>query len=371
MTVLTVELPDFTSPGGRADRIRFQDTTTGLIDATALRIITGDAIITRLQINGDQGRCLMQIVETLGDPPGDVNPSLSGVWEQYTPAITLQATGLTDLEISGPVAAGSDSTDTTEPYSWLPGSLITYTGGLTQWITDFKAAYASDTTLRATMVLDDGVVVAGHIQAAAATGVPVAAAQVRVTPPLAARVQSTAATGVPAAAARVRTTAPLTPPARIRAVTTTGAPVVSATVRTSAPTAGPDAPTMLAVAEADYTALRIQWQAPNDGNSPITNYEYRIGASAWASTGTSATSVLIGGLTAGTTYSITVRAVNGIGTGPASAALSATTTEAMPPSMPLFVVATPTGGTGVDLAWRVPASKHGRTNHPLRNMRDR
>ena len=58
MTVLTVELPDFTSPGGRADRIRFQDTTTGLIDATALRIITGDAIITRLQINGDQGRCL-------------------------------------------------------------------------------------------------------------------------------------------------------------------------------------------------------------------------------------------------------------------------------------------------------------------------
>ena len=72
----------------------------------------------------------MQIVETLGDPPGDVNPSLSGVWEQYNPAITLQATGLADLEISGPVAAGSDSTDTTEPYSWLPGSLITYTGGL-------------------------------------------------------------------------------------------------------------------------------------------------------------------------------------------------------------------------------------------------
>ena len=80
--------------------------------------------------------------------------------------------------------------------------------------------------------------------------------------------------------------------------------------------------------------------------------------------------MLIGGLTAGTTYSITVRAVNGIGTGPASAALSATTTEAMPPSIPLFVVATPTGGTGVDLAWRAPASAHGRTNHPLRNMRD-
>ena len=66
MTVLTVELPDFTEPGGRTDRIRFQDTTVGLIDATALRIITGDAIVTRMQINGDQDRCLMQIVETLG-----------------------------------------------------------------------------------------------------------------------------------------------------------------------------------------------------------------------------------------------------------------------------------------------------------------
>ena len=181
MTVLTVELPDFTSPSGNAARIRFQDTTTGLIDATALRTLAGDAIITRLQINGDQDRCLMQIVETLGDPPGDVNPSLSGVWEQYNPAITLQATGLADLEISGPVAAGSDSTDTTEPYSWLPGPLITYTGGLSQWVTDFKAAYAADTTLRATMVLDDGVV-AGIIaveldgaDAGSTTAAPIAA----------------------------------------------------------------------------------------------------------------------------------------------------------------------------------------------------
>ena len=77
MTVLTVELPDFTSPSGNAARIRFQD-TAGLIDATALRTLAGDAIITRMQINGDQDRCFMQIVETLGDPPGDVNPSLSG-----------------------------------------------------------------------------------------------------------------------------------------------------------------------------------------------------------------------------------------------------------------------------------------------------
>ena len=235
MTRLTVELPDFTEPGGRTDRIRFQDTTAGLIDATALRIITGDAIVTRMQINGDQDRCLMQIVETLGDPPGDVNPSLSGVWEQYTPAITLQATGLADLEISGPVATGSDSTDTTEPYSWLPGSLITYTGGLTQWITDFKAAYASDNTLRATMVLDDGVTAAGQIQAAITTGAPTVAAQVRLNYPI----SSAITTGVPTVAARVRLTLPITPK-RIQSAITSGAPVVAARVRITVPVVDTD-----------------------------------------------------------------------------------------------------------------------------------
>ena len=365
MTVLTVELPDFTSPGGRADRIRFQDTTNGLIDATALRIITGDAIITRMQINGDQDRCLMQIVETLGDPPGDVNPSLSGVWEQYNPAIILQATGLTDLEISGPVAAGSDSTDTTEPYSWLPGSLITYTGGLEQWVADFKAAYASDNTLRATMVLDDGATgPQAHAVDAGDVSIAVAVSQPTVTHVAGPADHAVDAGDVSVAVAVSEPTVTHTSPNPSHTVDAGGVNILvtvsQPTVFLSGPVGALSAPTSLSVRDTDYTALTVDWTAPaSDGGSPITNYEYRIGASAWASTGTSATSVLIGGLTAGTTYSITVRAVNGIGTGPASAALSATTTEAMPPSIPLFVVATPTGGTGVDLAWRVPASEMG------------
>ena len=214
MTVLTVELPDFTSPSGRADRIRFQDTAAGLIDATALRIIAGDAIITRLQINGDQGRCLMQIVETLGDPPGDVNPSLSAVWEQYNPAITLQATGLADLEISGPVAAGSDSTDTTEPYSWLPGSLITYAGGLDQWVSDFKAAYALDATLRATMVLDDGDARAAAASVAGGAG-SISAGATRV--PAAVSVARAAAASVAGGAAGISAGATRVPAAVTRA----------------------------------------------------------------------------------------------------------------------------------------------------------
>ena len=68
----------------------------------------------------------------------------------------------------------------------------------------------------------------------------------------------------------------------------------------------------------------------------------------------------LAGCSHSTTYSITVRAVNGIGTGPASAALLATTSEARcRRPVPLFVVATPTGGTGVDLTWRAPASEMG------------
>ena len=85
MAQVTAELPDFFTPGGNADRIRFEDTTNGLVDATSLRTLAGDAIVTRLQINANQGRCFMQIVEDLGDTPADTNPSLSTAWELHIP----------------------------------------------------------------------------------------------------------------------------------------------------------------------------------------------------------------------------------------------------------------------------------------------
>ena len=161
MAQVTAELPDFFTPGGNADRIRFEDTTNGLVDATSLRTLTGDAIVTRLQINANQGRCFMQIVEDLGDTPADTNPSLSTAWELHIPAITLRATGLSDIGISGPNVASNDAQDTSEPYTWDPGATnVDYTGGLTQWVTDFKAAVVADPTLRATLILDDGAVAA-------------------------------------------------------------------------------------------------------------------------------------------------------------------------------------------------------------------
>ena len=68
MAQVTAELPDFFTPGGNADRIRFEDTTNGLVDATSLRTLTGDAIVTRLQINANQGRCFMQSWRTWETP---------------------------------------------------------------------------------------------------------------------------------------------------------------------------------------------------------------------------------------------------------------------------------------------------------------
>ena len=144
MAQVTAELPDFSTPGGNAARIRFQNTTAGLVDATSLRTLAGDAIVTRLQINADQGRCFMQIVAVLGDTPADPNPSLSSAWELHIPAITLRATGLSDIGISGPNAASNDVQDTSEPYTWEPGTAnADYAGGLDQWVEDFKAAVRS------------------------------------------------------------------------------------------------------------------------------------------------------------------------------------------------------------------------------------
>jgi titin len=60
------------------------------------------------------------------------------------------------------------------------------------------------------------------------------------------------------------------------------------------------------------------------------------------------------GLTNNTTYSIAVRATNGVGTGPASNALSAT--PGVAPSSPRSLATSPNLAAGVGLTWQAPAS---------------
>ncbi len=76
------------------------------------------------------------------------------------------------------------------------------------------------------------------------------------------------------------------------------------------------------------TNVAISFTAPsNDGGSPITNYEYSFNNSTWTalSPAEAVSPVTVSGLSANTSYSIYLRAVNVVGSGPASSAVSFTT----------------------------------------------
>jgi hypothetical protein len=90
----------------------------------------------------------------------------------------------------------------------------------------------------------------------------------------------------------------------------------------------PDAPTG-ATAVADTTAASVDWRAPaSDGGSAITGYRITpfVGATAQAAVDVGVvTSTRVAGLTNGTSYTFTVRAINAVGAGAASAASAAAT----------------------------------------------
>ncbi|MGZ4493439.1 MAG: fibronectin type III domain-containing protein [Nocardioides sp.] len=106
----------------------------------------------------------------------------------------------------------------------------------------------------------------------------------------------------------------------------TGPSSSAVTVTPKAPTA-PDAPTALAATPGNGQ-LALTWTAPAANGSAITGYEVTStpagGTPTTVSTGSTATSYTLSGLTNGTAYTVTVAAVNGVGTGPDSAAVTAT-----------------------------------------------
>lgn len=90
------------------------------------------------------------------------------------------------------------------------------------------------------------------------------------------------------------------------------------------------------------TSVSIAFIAPtNDGGTAITNYEYSFNGSSWTalSPADAATPVTVGSLSPNTAYTIYLRAVNILGSGPASSGLSVTT-------LPIFISAS--GGTTTD-----------------------
>ena len=76
------------------------------------------------------------------------------------------------------------------------------------------------------------------------------------------------------------------------------------------------------------TSANISFSIDN-GDSSLTDVEYRLGSGQWISTGQTRTTFTISGLTASTNYSVQIRGVNSIGNGAPSASVLFTT-EALP-----------------------------------------
>ena len=128
-------------------------------------------------------------------------------------------------------------------------------------------------------------------------------------------------------------------------------------VRVYAVLNSPGAPTVSAVTAANGS-LTISFTAGADGGSPITNYKYSIdGTNYIALNPAAATSPFtISGLTNGTTYTVTIKAVNAVGDSVASNAVTgtpvapaATTNVPNNTSAPTTVATTPTLAVAVSL----------------------
>ena len=161
---------------------------------------------------------------------------------------------------------------------------------------------------------------------------------------------------------------------QVRAVNSEGSGTISDILR-AIPVAlevRPGAPQNLSPTAGDGQ-VGLAWDAPDfDGNTAITGYEYALDTNndgTWAfgtSTGNgTTTSVTITGLTNGTEYAFRVRAVNNIGTGPYTSAVTAVPQGiiATVPTAPTSLSGSPhsTNVGWATLSWSPPSSDGGST----------
>jgi hypothetical protein len=108
----------------------------------------------------------------------------------------------------------------------------------------------------------------------------------------------------------------------VRAVNSAGEGTASA-VASGIAKAVPSAPAISTVVASSH-ALAVTFQPGSNGGAAVTSYQYRLGSGTWTDTGSLGTGFIIGGLTNGTAYDVSVRAVNSEGNGAASATATAT-----------------------------------------------
>jgi hypothetical protein len=142
--------------------------------------------------------------------------------------------------------------------------------------------------------------------------------------------------------------------------------IASTTPATTAPTAP-----VVGTATAGDASATVSWSAPSsNGGSAITGYQVQAyNAATNAAVGTvrtaasTATSLNVTGLSNGTSYKFTVRAVNATGTSPESAPSNTVTPAAAAPTVtapgaPSSVLAT-AGNTSAVVSWAAPANTGG------------
>jgi hypothetical protein len=112
------------------------------------------------------------------------------------------------------------------------------------------------------------------------------------------------------------------------------------------PSAAPDAPTLTNVATSDGT-ITASFTAVT-AISPVTGYQYQLDGGSWVAAGTTSP-ITIGALSNGSSYSVVVRAVNAIGTGLPSNALSGTP-RATPSAPTITGVSTAIGSATVSFS---------------------
>ena len=149
----------------------------------------------------------------------------------------------------------------------------------------------------------------------------------------------------------------------VRATNAVGSGSASSPSLAVTPATTPDAPTGVAAAPGNGSAT-VTWTAPaSDGGSPITGYTVDgtdqttstdVGTCVWSGGPLVCTYL---GLTNGDSYTFTVRAMNAVGAGLASAA-SSPVTPATTPGAPTGVAATPGDGSAT-VTWTAPASDGG------------
>jgi Domain of unknown function (DUF4082)/Bacterial Ig domain/Fibronectin type III domain/Lysyl oxidase len=136
----------------------------------------------------------------------------------------------------------------------------------------------------------------------------------------------------------------------VQASNSAGPGPVSAPSNAVTPTAPtpPAAPTEV-VATAETGGAKVTWTAPSNNGSPIAKYTVTpyVGSTAQVATTVTgsppATAATISGLTNGTTYTFTVSATNGIGTGPESSQSNAVTPSGTALAYPDMALVMPIG----------------------------